>query len=172
MWWSRPLATLALIAGLSACGFEPVYGPGGAGDDLAGQVALAPTGTQTGFVLRARLEDRLGPAGISAPYLLTFRTEVNQLSLGSTSAGEITRFRLEGATTYTLTDRATGDTVAEGRTRAFTGYSATGSTVATLAAERDAQRRLAVILADQVVEALILADLDAPAAIADAADAE
>ena len=37
--------------------------------------------------------------------------------------------------------------------------SATGSTVATLAAERDAQKRLMVMLADQLVTRLYAADL-------------
>ena len=43
----------------------------------------------------------------------------------------------------------------------FTAYSATGSTVATLAAERDALERLMVILGDQITTRLFAADLPA-----------
>ena len=45
--------------------------------------------------------------------------------------------------------------VASGNVQNFTGYSATGSTVETLAGERDAQRRLMTILADQITIELL-----------------
>ena len=45
---------------------------------------------------------------------------------------------------------------ADGRVTAFTGYSATGSTVATAAAQRDAEARLAVILADMIVAQVLM----------------
>jgi LPS-assembly lipoprotein len=41
----------------------------------------------------------------------------------------------------------------------FTSYSATGTTVATLAAERDAQERLMIQLADQIFVRLASAEL-------------
>jgi LPS-assembly lipoprotein len=49
--------------------------------------------------------------------------------------------------------------VTSGSVDNFTGYSATGTTVATLAAERDAQERLMTILADQIVTRLLTLDL-------------
>jgi hypothetical protein len=61
----------------------------------------------------------------------------------------------EGAIDYSLTDRGTGARLAGGRVHSFTAYSATGSTVAGLAAEEDAAYRLMRILADQVVARLI-----------------
>ena len=50
-----------------------------------------------------------------------------------------------------------GAVVTQGNVGGFTGYSATGSTVATTAARTDAQDRLMVILADQIVTRLIAA---------------
>ncbi|HCQ58330.1 MAG TPA: hypothetical protein DIU10_10575, partial [Sulfitobacter sp.] len=52
-----------------------------------------------------------------------------------------------------------GQIVTSGKVESFTGYSATGTTVATRAAELDAQERLMVILADLVVSRLYAADL-------------
>ena len=46
---------------------------------------------------------------------------------------------------------------ARGRVESFTSYSATGSTVATLAADTDAATRLRQILADQIATRLIAA---------------
>ena len=48
-------------------------------------------------------------------------------------------------------------TVTSGTVDSFTGYSATGSTVATRAARADAEERLTTILADQIVTRLIAA---------------
>jgi LPS-assembly lipoprotein len=77
-----------------------------------------------------------------------------------TAEGSITFFSLVGRIDYKLIDLATDTTVATGQVDNFTGYSATGDTVETLAAQRDALERLMVILADQVVRDLtVTADL-------------
>ena len=56
---------------------------------------------------------------------------------------------------WQLTERATGTRVAGGTVDSFTSYSATGSTVAGLAAEEDAYLRLMRLLADQIVSRLL-----------------
>jgi LPS-assembly lipoprotein len=145
----------ALLAGpvLAGCGFTPVYGPGGAGGRLQGRVALESPDAPAGYAFTRRFEDRMGRA--SGPYRLETRLQTDQQDLGATSAGAITRYRILGRVFYALRD-TDGTVLAEGRTNAFTGYSTTGSTVATLAAERDAQARLMVLLADQVIDGLLL----------------
>ena len=55
-----------------------------------------------------------------------------------------------------------GARVTGGRVQSFTAYSATGSTVAGLAAEEDAGLRLMRILADQIVARLIAASASLP----------
>jgi LPS-assembly lipoprotein len=69
---------------------------------------------------------------------------------------------LIGVIDYTLSDHATGTRLAGGRVESFTAYSATGSTVAGLAAEEDATYRLMRILADQIVAQLIAASAKLP----------
>ena len=54
-----------------------------------------------------------------------------------------------------LTNRATKARVTGGQVKSFTSYSATGSTVAGLAAQEDAARRLMRILADQITARLL-----------------
>ena len=162
--WSSDRRGFLLGAGalltLSACGFAPVYGPGGAGNRLLGQIALDDPGTPDAYQFNRRFEERMG-RGVNAPYRLGVQIQTNSQDLGATSVGNITRYRLIGRVFYTLRD-GSGAAVAEGRTNAFTGYSTTGSTVATLAAERDARERLMTILADQVIDKLILAAPDMP----------
>ena len=67
-----------------------------------------------------------------------------------TASGDITRYSLTGQADYILSSAGGSDVIASGSVENFTGYSATGSTVEALAAERDAQARLMVILAQQI----------------------
>lgn len=161
MWWSnrRAFLTGAAATGLSACGFTPVYGPQGGGTALQGTIALTESRNDSAYVFNRRFEERLGRGGAAAPYKLDVRLQYDTQDLGATSAGDVTRIRLVGRAFYTLTDTATGAALLEGRTNAFTGYSNTGTTVATRAAQNDAQRRLMVLLADQVIDDLLLADI-------------
>jgi LPS-assembly lipoprotein len=75
--------------------------------------------------------------------------------VGITGDGATTRYNVSGTVTWTLS-RA-GERVAGGTVKNFASYSATGSTEAGLTARADAGRRLMVMLADQVVTAMIAA---------------
>ncbi|WP_146585001.1 LPS assembly lipoprotein LptE [Puniceibacterium confluentis] len=146
---------LGAAALLASCGFTPVYGPGGGAEALLGQIALDAPDTREGYLLTQRLEERLG-RGLGGAYALSYAISVETEGLGTTSDGSTTRYQLLGKVAYSLKDAATGATLNSRDTSAFSGYSATGSNVATLAAERDATRRLMVILGDQMVDQLVL----------------
>jgi len=144
---------------LAGCGFRPAYGPGGVAADLRGRVAVDPPDTRDGFALVERLEERLGRA--EAPlYRLSYRIATSREGLGVTGEQEITRYTVAGELFFQLRDLSTGAIAQSGSVTAFAAYSATGSSVATLAAERDAGRRLMVMLADQLVTRLVAASGD------------
>ncbi len=143
---------LILPFALAACGFTPVYAPGGTGALLRGQVTVQDPNTRESFLLVQELENRLGRG--SGKYGLAFDLTVTEEGLGITRTGDITRFNVVGDVNYALFDFATETVIFSGTTNSFTGYSATGDTVETLAAERDARERLMVILADQITTEL------------------
>ena len=145
-WFKSALLCLAL----AACGFTPVYGPDGAGTALQNRVLVDPPVDREGFLLVRRLEDRLGRTG-DAAYRLSVDLAVTQENRAIDPDGDIRRFHLIGEATYALRDTETDGVLHEGTVDDFVGYSATGTTVATLAARRDAQERLMTILADQIV---------------------
>jgi LPS-assembly lipoprotein len=159
MWWSdrrRLLLLLAAVPAAAACGFSPALAPGGTAAALTGQVEPAAPDDRNGFDLVARIEERLGRA--AAPrYRLAYSVTTDRIGAGITTTGAITRFTLTGTADFALTEIATGAQVAAGRVEGFTGFFATGTTVATLAAEEDANRRLMRILADRIVTRLIAA---------------
>lgn len=148
---------LALLAG---CGFQPVYGPGGAGNRLFGKVRARDPVTYQDFAFNRRLDERLGGEGDL--YDLDYRLSVGVVAQAITPDEVTTRYSLNGTADFALKDRA-GTVLAEGRVSSFTSYSTTGTTIATLAAEGDARERLALMLADQVVTRLLAASVRLPA---------
>ncbi len=150
----RTFLTLLAAAPLAACGFTPVYGPGGAGTALRGRIRMEPPDTRLGFALVSRLEERLGRA--DAPdYVLTYNLEVSERGIAITGTNDITRINLSGTLSYAVTEAGSDVQVAAGQVSTFSSYSTTGSTVATAAAERDAEDRLMAALADQLVSRLL-----------------
>lgn len=152
----RKFLTLLMAVPLAACGFTPVYGPGGAGQALRGRVMVAAPDTRLGFVLVARLEERLGRPG-NAAYALDYTLETSETGLAITGANDITRINIAGTATFTLTDLATNEQVVADSVSTFTAYSTTGTSVATASAERDAEDRLMTALADQMISRLLIA---------------
>lgn len=145
-------AGLAGALALAGCGFTPVYGPGGTGAALNGQVLPDQPESQDDFHFARRLGEVLGHAG-DARYRLAYRLQIAVLPQGITPDQITTRYSLNGTASYALTDQA-GNEITRGQVSNFTSYSAIGTTVATLAGEADARRRLATMLADQVVTRL------------------
>ena len=151
---------LLSFAALAGCGFTPVYGPepAGEGSDLHGRIDVAEPRDEEGFALVKRLEDRLGLPQ-TADLALSAEIRVTEDALGFLSDGEISRYNVIGRVDWRLTRASDGALVATGREKSFTSYSATSTTVATNFAQRDARRRLMVILADRIVTDLIARDI-------------
>jgi LPS-assembly lipoprotein len=154
MSWSRRQVLVAAAA-LAGCGFTPVYGPGGAGRALQGAVRVeTPRNDSDGFVLAREMEDRLG-VPVAERYVLTLSVDTEEERVVITASQDTNRYLVLGRARYSLLDVATGAVAATGRADAFSSYAATGTTVATRAAERDAHLRLMVILADKIMSQLI-----------------
>ena len=152
------IGALVLILLLASCGFEPVYGPGGAGSALQNRVLVDRPIDREGFLLVRQLEERLGRAADPA-FTLSVDLRLAQEDRAIDPDGDIRRYHLIGRATYTLRSSSTGDVVRTDSIGNFVGYSATGTTVATLAAKRDAEERLMTILADQIVQQLQMSTL-------------
>ena len=148
------LGALALAGVGAGCGFAPAFGPGGAAEVLRGAVLVDTPDTRDAFLLTRQIEDRLGrgdAARFGLAYMLDFTEERMVLTTGNITE----RFNVVGKVTWTLTDLGSDAVLGSDTASSFTGYSTTGTTVATQAAARDARARLATILADQIVAQLM-----------------
>lgn len=151
----RTFSKLFAVALLSSCGFTPVYGPKGTTTPLFGQIALDSPQDRNTYLLHRRIEERLGQATAGA-WRLSTKLETENIGLGFTTGGDITRYNINGTATYTLRRTDSSDVYHQGKVQHFTSYSATGTTVATLASKRDAEVRIMTILADQIIDQLLL----------------
>ncbi|MFO1139445.1 MAG: LPS assembly lipoprotein LptE [Paracoccus sp. (in: a-proteobacteria)] len=157
MSWSRRGVLLGGALALAACGFSPVYAPGGAGSKLFGQIRAADPKTPDEFTFAGRIAERLGPDR-DARFALAYKLRVAVVAQAITKDEVTTRYSLNGTANFVLTDSASGAEVTRGQVSTFTSYSTTGTTIATMAAEQDAHDRLARMLADQVVTRLLAVD--------------
>lgn len=151
----RRFVTALLIAGpLAGCGFEPVYAPGTSASELEGTIAYQEPRNPDQFDIARHVEQRLGIA-TNPRFTLAISPIVEAESLAVAAEEDITRFDLIGTASFTLTDIASGEVLLSGQENTFTSYSATGSTVSVLAAERAARSRLMVALTDLILTRIV-----------------
>ncbi len=146
--FSRRAILFAPLA-LAACGFTPIYGRGSAAEALNGKIALGLVDDRLSFEFYEQLENRLGRA-VSPVFQLDIALNVDSKGLAITQDNAITRYNLTGLASFSLIHIERGEVVLQDNLRAFTAYSATANAYATFISERDAKRRLAVSLADQI----------------------
>lgn len=153
--FNRRFVLLSLAAlPMAGCGFEPALGTGGAARGLIDQVRVGDANDALSFALTGQLERRLG-RGDGGRYALSYTIRTRSDGSAVTPDQVTTRFNITGTVNYVLTERSSGEIVTTGTVSNFTGYGATSTTVANRTTRRDAQQRLMVILADQIVTELI-----------------
>lgn len=156
--YSRRVLLLGALTGLAGCGFEPAFTASGGATKLQNRVRVDDPLDRPAYLLTREIEDRLGrgaAAGDGGAYGLSYDISISILAAGITATNEVTRFNLQGEVAYALRDLDSTAVLLSGQVSNFTSYSASGTTVATQAAARDAEDRLMVILADQIVDRLI-----------------
>lgn len=149
----RTFLTFLAALPLAGCGFTPVYAPGGTGGALTGTILADAPDTRIGYEFVAQVEARLGRAN-TPRWALGYEIETNEIAVGVSPDNTITRYNLTGKLLWSLRPVGGEEAVLNGAVENLTSYSATGSTVATITARRDAETRLMVILADQMITRL------------------
>ena len=140
------LTTAFLLVG---CGYAPVHGTNPKTKKLYTSVFVQAPKDRVEFELVRNLEKqfrRNSSSKYQLDYTLTIKEEKGVVSASQT----LERYSLFGSLKYSLTDKD-GGVVLTNTAKSFTAYSATGTPLATERAKRDAQDRLMVILAEQVL---------------------
>ena len=150
----RSILALGALAGLSACGFKPVYRKDAGPDALHGKIQLPEAVDPVSFAYRERVRRRFGDADDSARYILENETALSETGIAITQASDVTRYRVTGETVWRLIDRETGETVLADVASAFTGFDATSSAFSVREARKAAEDRLATELAELTISAI------------------
>jgi LPS-assembly lipoprotein len=145
----KRLAALAFLLPLSACGFQPMYGP-----SLSPQLAsifVEPVSERDGYELRNSLIDLLGSNGreTNKRYRLTITLRESNQGVALRNDAAITRYNDTLAVSFTLSD-GSGKTLLEGSQTGLTAYNVTSSPYATMVAQQDADKRAAQDMAERI----------------------
>ena len=156
MWLSSRCGFFLAALALAGCDLVPVNGANTKFKLLRNTVLVQAPTNRVEFELVRNLEVQLGQA-VSKLYDLKYKLSVDEDIVVVSAAQEINRFSLVGLLEYSLVDSG-GVVLLTETAKSFTGYSATGTTVATQRSKRDAYDRLMVILAKQVSNSLLILD--------------
>jgi LPS-assembly lipoprotein len=162
----RRLLVLSMLAAmLPGCGFHPIYasaGTGTFGPAEAGlaQIAIGPIPERSGQVLRQALQERFERAGTGQArrYDLTVGLGLSADAIAIEPDSSVTRIRLYGAATWTLTAQdPQRTTLAHGTARALDGYNIIDEQIFAADMENDVvQKRIAEAIADQIAVQLAI----------------
>ena len=155
----RPVPTLAVqtlgILGLSLAlggcgGFTPLYAAQGVTPKLAAIEVTQPDG-RLGFYMREYLDDSLArDRNQAAVYRLSFANRELRVPRGITISNVASRYEVDIATTYTLTEIATNKVVTRGVVQVNVTYDVQNQPYASLAAAQDGERRAAEQAAERL----------------------
>ncbi len=155
--------TLCLASFLSACGFAPLYGTGGAsGEPVAtdlSQIYIENIPDREGQYLRNALLDRLYQNGRpeNALYRLSIAPVIEtRTDLDITKSSDATRAQLRLVTVMVLTDKTTGTTLLQRSLTGITSYNILHSQFTTRVSEDNARRNALDDLARQIEQQLAL----------------
>ena len=145
---------------LTACGYEPIYGVNKPANKIMGKIDIEVSNGRNAFELRDRLIERLGTQESEPTYLLKYISSIKSKNLTISKDNDVTRYTLQGETTFDLVDLASKKVIYTNTIVSNTAYSATAGTYPTAVAERDANVRLSRDMADKIVTLLLITAKD------------
>ncbi len=154
MWLSNRRTFLCLSGALLAgCTLQPAHNATSESGILY-SISLESPRDRKSYYFRNALEDRLAANASDPSYGLTYKLSTSANSSAISASGSALRRQVEGSVTYMLRDLESKEVVYSQNRNAFVSYSTNGSSAATQAAARNAERRLMTQLADLVVRDL------------------
>jgi LPS-assembly lipoprotein len=155
---NRRFFSLAALATISGCGFQPVHRSGGSAAALRGRIKLVDPTSPLEYAFTERMKRRLGAAN-AADFQLVTQINIEETGVAIQQNLDVTRINLRGTVSYTVHDATGAKTAVSGQAAASAAYDALSEPYSTLTAKRAAEERLARELAE-LVSAQILAAAD------------
>jgi len=157
---TKKLLSLVLAVTLSACGFHPLYAPGGAQEAALQAIYVPIIPDRTGQLLRQALQQRLegDDSAVAKRYELSISYFKTTANLDVQADNSTTRARDVGTAVWRLHPAGNAsDTLTSGTVRSVDGYNIIDEQFFYMdLSEEAAQHRIADALADQIVTGLAL----------------
>ena len=144
-----------IVSLAAACGFQPLYGSATRNADVQeklAQIYVEPIEGRTGQILRNELLDLANPGGIpkTPAYRLAVAIEVQSEGLAIQNNDTTTRYNLTLNSKFRLTDATGQSVIYSGSTQNIASYNVVQSEFANLAAANNAEKRAALVAAEQI----------------------
>ncbi len=144
------IAVLALFSlPLGACGFTPLYAAPGVSPGLSAVETIAPEG-RTGALLRESLDDALARDSRPAEWRLELVLKESRIPRGRRPDGVASRYEYVVTANWKLVSRADGSTALEGVSVAEVTFDRAEQPYAAIAAQEDAEQKVADELARKI----------------------
>ena len=138
---------------ISSCGFSPLNSDINP-RTLLEVVSVQEPNTQSEFIFYSRLTDRFGEFGDR--YVLNYSIYTSSEDSALNFDGTPHRIKIVGSVLYSLKDIKNGAVLISEKEEMHLSFSNSGSTAAVLNAERTTNEQLVVLLADKVIDRLVL----------------
>ena len=138
---------------ISSCGFSPLNSDINP-RTLLEVVSVQEPNTQSEFIFYSRLTDRFGELGDR--YVLNYSISTSSEDSALNFDGTPHRIKIVGSVSYSLKDIKKGAVLISEKEEMHLSFSNSGSTAAVLNAERTTNEQLVVLLADKVIDRLVL----------------
>ncbi|WP_417497219.1 LPS assembly lipoprotein LptE [Maricaulis sp.] len=161
----RPLRLAAtalaflLTAGLSACGFTPMYATGGVAAGLA-DIRVETGRERVDYYLQEALLDGMGARAADGPYTLRATTTVRSTPFGVGADAIASRYAVSVRVNWQLYREGGIDPVATGRASSSASYDVPAGVYGALSSETDAEDRALDLAADRIITQLARAMQD------------
>ena len=138
---------------ISSCGFSPLNSDINP-RTLLEVVSVQEPNTRSEFIFYSRLTDRFGEFGDR--YVLNYSISTSSEDSALNFDGTPHRIKIVGSVSYSLKDIKNGAVLISEKEEMHLSFSNSGSTAAVLNAERTTNEQLVVLLADKVIDRLVL----------------
>jgi|HubBroStandDraft_1064217.scaffolds.fasta_scaffold00026_71 LPS-assembly lipoprotein len=151
----RLIAASAVCLTTAGCGFQPLYGEGGASDALATRLAsirVAQISERFGQVMTNTLHDGLNPHAMQVPIAYQLEVALRETTgpYATRADGTPSRASLALSATWTLRNMTNNAVVTGGSTKASAGYDVLDNDYANVVSGNSGELRAVRDLSDQI----------------------
>ncbi|WP_025897351.1 LPS assembly lipoprotein LptE [Sneathiella glossodoripedis] len=151
----RTLALFGILFLVAACGFQPLYGRQTENAKVTyalDQTYILPIDGRVGQIVRNHLLDKVSPRSLpsNAAYQLQVRIREEKENLAIDRSNSSNRNNLTLRANYQLLDSTGKNIVYQGSAQAIASFNIVDSDFANLAAEKNAQKRSAIVLSEEI----------------------